>query len=166
VTEDSDRPGAHTAPTESTLDAVALAYRHLGRREHSTAELCARLERAGYEPAAVEAAVAMLRAQGHLDDARYARLLAEDRRGLDGWGVERIRARLQAAGVDDSVIEAALAHLDSEGELAAATALALRRHPAPLRSDADRQRVFAMLVRRGFDTEIAYAAVRAAGHAP
>ena len=77
--------------------------------------------------------------------------------------MDRIRARLQAAGIDEERIEAALASFDSASELAAATALARRRHPVPPSTDAERQRVFAMLVRRGYDSEIAYAAVRAVG---
>ena len=123
-----------------------------------------RLDRAGYPPAAAEEAITTLRAQGALDDARYARLLVEDRRA-DGWGVERIRMRLEAAGIDEQQIEAALASFDSATELAAATALARRRHPEPLSTDAERQRRPAMLVRRGYDSEIAYAAVRAVGRA-
>ena len=157
---------AAASPAEVAADALALGYRHIARREHSVAELRTRLDRAGYPPAAAEEAITTLRAQGALDDARYARLLVEDRRALDGWGVERIRTRLEAAGIDAEQIEAALASFDSATELAAATALARRRHPAPLSTDAERQRVYAMLVRRGYDSEIAYAAVRAVGRAP
>ena len=58
----------------------------------------ARLVRARLEPEVIEAALAIVTEQGYLDDARYARLLVEDRRSVDGWGAERIRARLQAAG--------------------------------------------------------------------
>ncbi len=159
----NDDAAASTA--EVAADALALGYRQIARRERSVAELRTRLRRAGYPHAAVEEAIATLCGQGVLDDARYARLLVEDRRALDGWGVERMRARLEAAGIDAEQIEAALASFDSASELAAATALARRRHPEPLSTDAERQRVFAMLVRRGFDSEIAYAAVRAAGGA-
>ncbi len=157
--------GAAASPAEVAADALALGYRHLGRREHSVAELRTRLDRAGYPPAAVEEAITTLAGQGALDDARYARLLVEDRRALDGWGVERIRARLEAAGIDAEQIDAALAAFDGATELAAATALARRRHPEPLSTDAERQRVFAMLVRRGYDSDVAYAAVRAVGRA-
>jgi regulatory protein len=161
-----DGPGDATAsPAQVAADALAVGYRHIARREHSVAELRTRLHRADYPPAAVEETIATLCAQGVLDDERYARLLVEDRRALDGWGVERIRARLEAAGIDAAQIDAALESFDSAAELAAATALARRRHPEPLSTDAERQRVFAMLVRRGYDSEIAYAAVRAAGRA-
>lgn len=158
-------PGARGAD-EAAAEALALGYRHLARREHSVAELRARLNRAGYEGAPVEQAIATLEAQGAIDDERYARLMVEDRRALDGWGAERIRARLEADGIEVAQIDAALAAFDGASELEAATALARRRHPAPLQTDAERQRIFAMLVRRGYDSDIAYAAVRAAGRAP
>jgi len=154
-------PSPVASPEEAAAEVLALGYRHLERREHSVAEMRARLERSGHPPAAVEEAIATLAAQGALDDARYARLLVEDRRALDGWGAQRIRARLENAGIDAELIDGALAAFDGDAELAAATALARRRHPAPLRTDAERQRVFAMLVRRGYESEIAYAAIRA-----
>jgi regulatory protein len=158
--EDDGRGGA--AEEDPLGEALALGLRHLARREHTVAQLRARLRRAGVESAVAEEAIAQLVEQRALDDARYARLLAEDRRTLDGWGADRIRAALEAAGVAAELIDAALAGFDGESELAAATALARRRHPQPIRTDAERQRVFAMLVRRGYDSEIAYAAVREA----
>lgn len=169
VADGAATPAGHNdaaaSPAEVAADALALGYRHIARREHSVAELRTRLDRAGYPPAAVEEAITTLASQGGLDDERYARLLVEDRRALDGWGVERIRVRLEAAGIAAEQIDAALAAFDSASELAAATALVRRRHPEPLNTDAERQRVFAMLVRRGYDSDVAYAAVRAVGRA-
>ena len=36
---------------------------------------------------------------GGIDDARFARLFAEDKRALRGWGPERIEEALRARGV-------------------------------------------------------------------
>jgi len=143
--------------------ALASCYRQLGRREHSAAELRARLERRGFEPAVIEQALAIVSEQGYLDDARYARLLAEDRRRLDGWGAARIRARLHAAGVKRELIDDTLADRDGAGELAAAVALLARRCPGPYEGDRERQRAFGVLARLGYDAEVAYAAVREVG---
>jgi regulatory protein len=146
-------------------DALARCYRHLGGREHSVAELRTRLQRAKIPAAAIDSALAIVSDQGYLDDARYARLLAEDRRNIDGWGAERIRARLQSAGIERELIDAALAGHDRAAELAAATALLGRRCRGPLRDDRDRGRAFAILIRAGYESEVAYDAVRAASHA-
>ena len=40
-----------------------------------------------------------------------------------------------------------------------------RRFPAPPESDRDRDRALGMLVRRGYDLELAYDAIRALGRA-
>jgi regulatory protein len=147
-------------------DALARCYRHLGSRDHSVAELRARLERAKLGMAAIDAALAIVTEQGYLDDARYARLLAEDRRNVDGWGVDRIRERLRAAGIEPELIEQTLAGHDAESELAAARELLTRRCGGPLSDNRARQRAFGILIRAGYDSDVAYDAIRAAagGH--
>jgi regulatory protein len=142
-------------------DALGRCYRHLAGREHSVAELRKRLERARLAPAIVDEALAIVSEQGYLNDARYARLLAEDRRNIDGWGVQRIRARLETAGIDAELIDDTLAGWDHASELAAAAALLERRCPQPPADDRERQRAFGILIRAGFDSELAYEAIRA-----
>jgi regulatory protein len=151
------------SPAEELDDALARCYRHLGEREHSAAELWRRLERARLGGEAIDAAIATVTQQGHLDDARYARLLAEDRRNIDGWGVERIRARLQAAGIERELIDSVLAGHDAPSELVAAGALLRRRCRGRLRDDRERQRAFAILIRAGYDSSVAYDAIRSVG---
>jgi regulatory protein len=157
------REDAAAASGEELDDALARCYAHLGRREHSAAELRGKLERARLSAAAVDAAITLVAEQGYLDDTRYARMLAEDRRNLDGWGVERIRARLQRAGIERELIDQTLAGFDGASELAAAGALLRRRCRLPLAANSERQRAFAMLMRAGYDSDVAYDAVRAAG---
>ena len=142
-------------------DALGRCYRHLGGREHSVAELRRRLERAGLAPAIIDEALAIVAEQGYLNDERYARLLAEDRRNIDGWGAERIRARLETAGIDAELIDETLAACDHASELAAAAALLERRCAQPLTNDRERQRAFGMLMRLGYDSDVSYEAIRA-----
>ncbi len=108
----------------------------------------------------VDAAMAELIEQGYLDDARFARRFAEDRRNLDGWGQERIERTLLDAGVDPELIVTALGSRDTEDELdAAVTVLRGRLRVAPS-DERERQRALALLVRRGYALELAYDAVR------
>jgi regulatory protein len=153
----------HAARARQLDDALGSCYRHLGRREHSVAELRARLERERRPTDAIDEATAIVAEQGYLDDARYARLLAEDRRTLAGWGAERIRARLERAGIARELIDEALGGFDTASELAAAQELIRRRCALPLAGNRERQRAFGMLVGRGFDSDIAYQAVRTCG---
>ena len=131
------------SPTLDSRDrALDLAFRYLGPRDRTVAETRRYLEGKRVDPAAITAAVAELAEQGYLDDARYAQRFAEDRRRLDAWGDERIARRLEAAGVGAADIEAALGGRDLDETRAAAVALGL-------------------LVRRGYELELAYDAVRA-----
>jgi len=152
---------------EALSAALGLCYGHLARREHSVAELRARLVRAGIEAQTIERAIAVVSEQGYLSDARYAQLLAQDRRELDGWGVARIRERLERAGVEDELIEATLTGFDSASERAAAVEVLRRRLVAPPANDRERQRAFGILIRQGFESEVAYDAIRELGrHIP
>jgi regulatory protein len=108
------------------------------------------------------AALAELRRQGAVDDERYARNFVHDRRELDGWGAERIRERLEQAGVEREVIEAALGE-GGEAELGAAVALLARRMEPP-DDDRGRAHAFGLLVRKGYESDLAYEAVRRFEH--
>ena len=98
--------------------------------------------------------------QGYLDDARYAQRFADDRRRLDGWGAERIERKLRSLGVDAELVAAAVGEQDHAAELEAALALLRRRFPEPPATPRDLERALGMLVRKGYDLELAYDAVR------
>src|SRR3954469_19871075 len=142
-------------------DALALAYRALGRRDRTVSEVRAYLLNHGCDEAAAEAALKELREQGYLDDERYARRFTEDRRALDGWGAERIARRLDDAGVPAAVIESTLADRDTEDELEAALGVLRGKLAVPPADDRRRERALRLLVRRGYQLELAYDAVRA-----
>ena len=125
------------------------------------AELRAWLDERGYAPEAVEEAVARLVELGQLDDARFARAFAGDKRDLRGWGPDRIRAALQARGVAGDRIADALAADPDDEQVDRATAL-LRERGGELGDEAARGRALGFLVRRGYGSEVAYAAVRRA----
>ena len=120
-----------------------------------------RLDRAGVDEATIELALDELRGRRYIDDAGYAQRYAEDRRALDGWGPERIRLRLEQVGVDDELIERALGVRETEDELEAAIAVLEKRMTA-VGSDDDRarRRAVGLLLRRGYESELAYTAVR------
>lgn len=141
--------------------ALDLAYRQLGRRDRTVAEVRRHLAAKAVEPQTIDEAVAELTHQGYLDDARYARRYAEDRRALDDWGPERIERKLMAAGVEPEFVAAALSDRDGEDELDAAVALLRRRCREIPATDRERERALGLLVRKGYDLELAYDAVRA-----
>jgi regulatory protein len=144
----------------SREQAFALAWRALARRDRTEAELRGALAAKGVEPALADAVIAELAADGYVDDAAYARRFAADRRHLDGWGSERIGRRLQALGVEGEHVAVALADRSAGEELAAAVALLERRLPTPPRGARERERALGVLLRRGYEPELARDAVR------
>ena len=145
--------------------ALQIAYRYLNSRERTVAEMRARLEReADLRAAEIEATIAELMGYGYLDDARYARVFAEDKRTLEQWGSERISRTLRERGVDRELVVAALAQIEdtaAESELERAQALLDQRFPLGPAEPRDRDRAFGMLVRKGYESEVAADAVRA-----
>ena len=140
--------------------AVDLAFRFVARRDRTVAEVRRHLERKAVAEDAIEHAVAELTEQGYLDDARYAQRFAEDRVALDGWGSDRIERKLVELGVEREHVSAALRGRDFGTELDAAIALLQRSWREPPATDRERERALGFLVRKGYDLELAYDAVR------
>jgi regulatory protein len=141
--------------------AIDLAYKAVARRDLTVAELRARLERKHVPPEAIDDAVAELEETGFLDDARYARQFAEDKRELEQWGTERIATDLRRRGIAPQLIDAAVSTHDRDSELRTALLLLEQRYPNAPRDDRERDRAWQMLVRRGYSPEIAYDAIKA-----
>jgi regulatory protein len=122
----------------------------------------AHLSGRGVQPEVANAVVMELTEQGYLDDKRFARRFAEDRRALDHWAAERIERRLRELGIEPDMAAAAAAP-GEDGELGAAVALLARRFPAPPREERELNRALGLLVRRGYELELAHDAIRAYG---
>ena len=111
-------------PGDERREALDRAQRALARRDHSSASLRAKLDRAGIsEPAQAEALEVLARA-GYLDDARYARDRAAHL-AARGYGDEWIRGDLEAQGVPAEAVGPALDELERERERAAREAVRL-----------------------------------------
>jgi regulatory protein len=150
--------------------ALELAYRYLNRRDRTVHEVRARLEAKGIEAAVVDEAVALLAEQGVLDDDRFARLFVQDKRELERWGAERIRRGLLARGIDRELIAEALLHPEETGdgdppetELDRALGLLRGRFSTPPRDRRERDRALGVLIRKGYDPELALDALAAYG---
>jgi regulatory protein len=157
------RSAAEESPEREIERAIQLAYRAVGYRERTVAELRTFLERKRVEPCAIEEAVAELRTSGLLDDASYAQRFAQDKRDLDRWGSERIARDLHKRGIAPDLVEAAIATTSRDSELATALLLLEQRLPPP-HDDRARDRAWRLLTRRGYEPELAYEAVRRYEH--
>lgn len=148
---------------ERRQHAVALAYRHLAKRDRTVSEIRAHLEKREVDEASIVAAVDELIEVGYLDDDRYAERFVEDKRRLEGWGRLRIEQGLRRTGVPSEVADRALAEdpaADDEHELAL-EALDRRLGGRPPDDDRGRQKALRALATKGYPLDVAYAAVRA-----
>lgn len=155
------RGSAALDPELRLQHALDLAFRYLTRRDRTVLEMRRYLEGKRVEPCAIEQALAHLEREGYLDDARFARQLAEDKRLLEGWGADRVERRLLSLGVPPELVGAAVSTRGRGGELEAATALLRRRFPALGDDPRERRRAFGVLARKGYDAELAWEAIRA-----
>jgi regulatory protein len=147
-------------PSARLQHALDLSFRYLGRRDRTVLEMRRYLEGKRVEPATIEEALASLHEQGYLDDARFARRFAADKRELEHWGADRIERRLTILGIDRDVLGAALGGRDQQAELEAALEILRRRFPFLGDDPRDRRRALGVLVRKGYDVELAGDAIR------
>jgi regulatory protein len=164
---------------EQLQHALELAYRYLDRRDRTVNEMGRHLERRSIEAALVAEVIATLIHQRFLDDARFARLFVQDKREFEQWGSERIRHALLDRGVEPELVEAALGDAAAgggemangageglaapdapEGDLDRAVVLLRRRFPSPPRDRRERDRALGVLLRKGYDSEVALDALR------
>jgi regulatory protein len=163
---------------EKLQRALDLGYAYVNRRERTVSEVRAQLERKGVSIELIDAAVQTLAEQGFLDDERFAWLFVSDKRELEQWGSERIRRGLLARGVDRELAERALApgsgpraadggdagDDEEPSELDRALELLRRRFPAPPRERRERDRALGVLLRKGYESEVAIDALTAYAH--
>jgi regulatory protein len=150
-------------PEARLQHALDLSYRYLGFRDRTVVEVRRHLEAKRVEPDTIEQTIAELLALNYLNDARFAQRFVEDRRTLDHWGNERIERKLLTCGIDADLVIAALAERNDGGELEAALTVLARRFREPPETERDRERALGFLVRKGYELEIAYDAIRAYG---
>jgi regulatory protein len=152
------------SPPAQTTDherAIELAFKALATRERTVTELRCYLERKRVGPRAIEAVIEELTRAGFLDDARFAQRFAEDKRTLELWGSERIASDLRRRGIEPELIEQATSGSSRSDELASALVLLAERMPRAPANDRERNKAWRLLVRRGYQPELAYEAVRA-----
>jgi regulatory protein len=140
-------------------EPLSLALKALEQKERTVAEMGSWLRARGVGADEIDAVVDRLVSSGVLDDTRYARRYAEDKRVLKRWGSERIRVALLDRGISPGDVDEALGDAGGEEEIELAVEL-LRDRGATLEAALERQRALGMLARRGYDSEVAYEAIR------
>ncbi len=88
-----------------------------------------------------------------------------DKRELERWGSERIRTRLLARGIDRDLVETTLSEDQADdgtgSELDRALEVLRRRFPSAPKDRRERDRALGVLIRKGYDGELALDALSA-----
>lgn len=144
-------------------NAYLTALRMLAMRELSEAQVRQRLARRGYADDEIDPAVARLKADRSLDDARVAGALARSETNLRRRGPLRVRRRLEAAGIASPLAQRAVdetfADIDADALIAAALEKRLRGR-TEIADDREFQRLFRFLAGQGFETDRILALLR------
>jgi regulatory protein len=156
-----EEPGWRARTEDPLQHALGIALKYLDRRDRTVHEVSVRLERSAIEPRVAEQVIDQLLDQGLLDDARFARLFAEDKRTLEAWGSDRIERGLLARGISPELVRAAIGVASEQSELDRAMSLLRRRFPAAPQDRRDRDRALGVLLRKGYDPELALDALAA-----
>jgi regulatory protein len=137
------------------------AYRYLGYRPRSEAELRERLGRRGFPREYIDAVIDKLREQGLLDDLAFAQFWVENRAAFRPRSRGLTRSELRKKGVAEEAIRQAVGEMD-ETEAAYRAALGRARRLSRLEYPEFRQRLGEFLRRRGFTYETINRAVKRA----
>ncbi len=159
------------APEERSTDLAAAreaALKLLERARRTRSDLAQRLAEKGYADATVAEVLDRLAGVGLVDDVEYARAFLAGRWGRRSAGWRRLAQELRLKGVAPEDVERARAvQEEREGavdEIAGARraiAQAARRYRS-LDPRVRKQRLYALLARRGFDGDTIQAALREA----
>jgi regulatory protein len=127
------------------------ALRLLSNREHSRAELEAKLKPHEEEPGALARALDELQAKGFINEQRVIESVLNRRAGK--LGVARIRQELQGKGLEPQAVNAALATLKST-ELERAREVWRKKFGDPASSPQETARQMRFLAARGFGGDV------------
>ena len=147
---------------ERAQDAEACreaALKLLERTRRTRADLGRKLRQKGYQAQVVSAVIERLGGVGLLDDSEYARAFLDERWGRRAAGWRRLEQELRRRGVAGDDIARARAAFEQERggtdevRLARRVIVQAERRYAALEPRVRRQRLYGLLVRRGFESE-------------
>jgi regulatory protein len=138
--------------THAYLDALKM----LARRELSEAQVRERLARKSHEPRAIDRAVARLRDERAIDDARVAGAIARTETSVRRRGRLRVRRQIEQAGIASATARRAVddtfESIDDDALLEASLAKRLRGRPQIV-DQAEFRRLYRYLLGQGFEPD-------------
>ena len=128
----------------------------LARRELSEAQIRQRLARRGHDEDAIDDAVARLKTEHAIDDARVAEAIARTETAVKRRGKLRVTRQIESAGIARETarhaVDQVFTDVDADALLGAALAKRLRAEMS-IRDDKEFQRLYRYLIGQGFEPD-------------
>lgn len=153
----SARTESRSARTETSLRVRAMRY--LARRDHSRAELHAKLLPQAQEGEDLDAVLDELEKRGWLSDARAVTQLVHAKRSR--FGTQRITHELRQKGIAEELISAALPEL-KDSELEAARVVWKKKFGTAPQDEKEKAKQVRFLQSRGFAMDVVFKVLRVA----
>ena len=138
------------------MSAYDDGVRMLARRELSELQVRQRLARKGHDRRTIDEAVARLRDERAIDDARVAEAIARTETAVRRRGKLRVRLQIQRAGIAGATAKRAVDDvfetIDDDELLEASLAKRLRGRDT-IADDREFQRLYRYLIGQGFDAD-------------
>ncbi len=143
------------------LKAKSDALRLLSFKPRSILELENRLKLKKYDPALVQKVVMSLKAQGLLDDEKFAKLFANARIYSRPSGKRQLESELKEKGLSKETVQKTLNSLEDYDEKKAARDLVWSRSQkmTGISNEKKKSRLFGFLKRRGFSNDAIFSAL-------
>lgn len=133
--------------------AYQKADRYIGFKLRSEKEVRDKLKSEEYSDDIIERVISSMLKYGYINDKNYAVLYAKDCKNLKKWGQQRIKAELINKGISSANIEYALSEVgmeDVDEIIEKLLEKRIKNTPIDLK---EKQKHFAYLLRRGFNSE-------------
>ena len=138
------------------MSAYVDGLKMLARRELSEAQVRQRLARKGHDADAIDEAIARLREERAIDDARVAEAIARTETSVKRRGKLRVRMQIERAGIAKATAKHAVDEvfdtIDDEALLEASLGKRLRGR-GQIADDREFQRLYRYLISQEFDHE-------------
>ena len=169
---DQARAGAGPGPSgpvalgvldgDETERARELCLRELDRAPRTRSELAAVLVRHEVAPDVAEAVLTRFTEAVLIDDAKFAEDWVASRHRNRGLATGQLRQELRRKGVEEEVVDRAVAELDPDDELETARQLIARKQRATLGLEpaVRMRRLAGVLARKGYPAGVAFQVVR------
>ena len=147
-------------PDGGLASAKEAAMSYLGYRMRTRLEMERHLQKKGFGDAAINGAIDMLAEYKYIDDLAFARQYIVSCLRFNKWGMKKIKYELSLKGVPPDIFEEAAADADyPASDMILSLAEKKLKRPAGELDTAERKKLFAYLLSRGFSYDEIYSAL-------